>query len=185
MVLFGDDTWSMAVAAGGKEEQQCWEMKAQRSDGCRCEVKPQQVLLRTLNQSFWVLAGTQQGSLSQNWWYPIWVWEAVGPLGKGSRFQTVCAIPVTAACQLLATAGARKPQRYWNQWYNVEKNRREKRNVARRGRGFSSCWGEAASTAANAGNGCTSVVLWDCQAQETFFLSFFPLPVNFPQKVMA
>lgn len=66
-----------------------------------------------------------------------------------------------------------------------KKNRREKRNVARRGRGFSFCWGEAASTAANAGNGCTSVVLWDCQAQETFFLSFFPLPVNFPQKVMA
>lgn len=48
------------------------------------------------------------------------------------------------------------------------------------GRGSGSCWSGAVSTAVSAGNGCTSVVLGDHQAQETFFLA-----VNFSQKVMA
>lgn len=99
------------------------------------------------------------------------------------------AIPVTATCQLLAMVNGRKPQRYLSHWYNVEKIG-EKRNAARRRRGSNSCWSEAASTAVSMGDECTSVVLGDHQAQETFFLSFFSFQLishkrSWPDMVMA
>lgn len=66
------------------------------------------------------------------------------------------------------------------------KNRRDRKEMQLgEGRGSGSRWSEAVPTAVSEGNGCTSVVLGDHQAQETFFLCIFSLPVNFPQKVVA